>query len=80
MWGLKGSIHFMTMFFLMFQGELHRDNLYKDAKDKFDQLKLDLANRKTRLSENVNFQFMVNWIMHVRGLSEENFSEDQIKR
>lgn len=49
--------------------ELQRDNLYKDAKVKFDQMKIDLANRKTRLNENVNFKFMVDWIMYVRGLS-----------
>ena len=35
---------------------------------KFDQMKIDLANRKKRLSENVNFKFMVDWIMYVRGL------------
>ena len=60
---LHGAIH------NIFQGELQRDNLYKDAKVKFDQMKIDLANRKTRLCENVNFKFMVDWIMYVRGLS-----------
>ena len=52
-----------------FQGELQRDNLYKDAMSKFDQLKIDLANRQTRLCENINLKFIVDWIMYVRGLS-----------
>ncbi|XP_045212796.2 uncharacterized protein LOC123563823 [Mercenaria mercenaria] len=51
------------------EGDLDRDVLYKDCISKVDDIRDRLANRPTRLRENCDFEFIMDWIMTVRGIS-----------
>lgn len=56
------------------EGELHRDALYKDAITKFEKLNDDFAARPRRLLENCDFNFLVDWIMTIRGMPKTEAS------
>ena len=48
-------------------GALHRDQLYTLVKEKFDSAKKSLAQRVYRLPENISYDFLLDWILRVRG-------------
>merc|ERR1712150_263417 len=50
------------------EGELHRDKLYQLVKEKYNAAKVRLAQRKTRLPENISYDFLLDWMLRVRGL------------
>jgi len=62
-------VHIVYVLFLKLQGDLSRENLYKDVLYKVEKLKTTLADRCTRQRENCNFDLLVDWIMTVRGLT-----------
>ncbi|XP_052084005.1 uncharacterized protein LOC127721312 isoform X1 [Mytilus californianus] len=52
------------------EGPLSRENLYKIAKDKFDKLLDDLVSREKRLKENMDYTYVTNWLLSVRGICD----------
>ena len=57
---------------VLLQGDLHRDLLYKDAKYKFNKLRDNLAARKQRLRENFDYDFLMDWLLTVRGINTQH--------
>lgn len=53
------------------EGELSRENLYKKAKEAFDELLDDLVSRDGRLKENMDYSYVTKWLLSVRGISED---------
>lgn len=51
------------------EGELSRDSLYQDCIKKVNDTRDRLANRTERLRENCDFDFLVDWILTVRGIT-----------
>ena len=54
--------------FLSFKGELSWDRLYTMASETENQLRRDLSRRNQRLPEFMDFKFLSDWLLRVRGL------------
>ena len=55
------------VFVPFWQNDTSRENLYNLARDRIETLQKALMKRTYRLPENVDFQFLRDWIMNVRG-------------
>ena len=76
-WGCATVIIVMMLFGFVIltncclQDDFSRDSLYEAAKKQVICLRDELTARKTRLPENVHYDFLLNWLLAVRGMEEQ---------